>query len=208
METSINMPQSHGFSSEDMTVQDIMADLNIPQNLKQTAYHTVKSRSNIMQSAEATPTSNGSPFDHQGSAIGSLDNDPSQPDNNSNNKPQHPLSTSELKKIEADLEERHRINIECMKQNLSMQHERDLQIVRDEAQRKLDDAFSQARLSEEKATAQSRKIEDLQSQMNQLSQLIRQKKKTNTPKHSHTTIQHATSAPFFYHHHHPHTHRT
>ena len=47
-----------------------------------------------------------------------------------------------------------------MKQNLSMQHERDLQIVRDEAQRKIDDAFSQARLSEEKAIAQSRKIED------------------------------------------------
>ena len=61
-----------------------------------------------------------------------------------------------------------------MKQNLCMQHERDLQIVRDEAQRKIDDAFSQARLSEEKAIAQSRKIEDLQFQMNQLSQLIRQ----------------------------------
>ena len=68
--------------------------------------------------------------------------------------------------------------MECMKQNLSMQHERDLQIVRDEAQRKIDDAFSQAILSEEKAIAQSRKIEDLQSQMNQLSQLIRQQQQT------------------------------
>ena len=44
-----------------------------------------------MQSAQATPTSSSSPFDHQGSAIGSLDNDPSQPDNNSNDKPQHPI---------------------------------------------------------------------------------------------------------------------
>ena len=68
--------------------------------------------------------------------------------------------------------------MECMKQNLSMQHERDLQIVRDEAQRKIDDAFSQARLSGEKAIAQSRKIEDLQFQMNQLSQLIRQQQQT------------------------------
>ena len=85
-----------------------------------------------MQSAQATPTNISSPFDHQGSAIESLDNDPSQPDNNSNNKPQqHPISTSELKKIEADLEERHRISMECMKQNLSMQHERDLQIMRE-----------------------------------------------------------------------------
>ena len=68
--------------------------------------------------------------------------------------------------------------MEYMKQNLSMQHERDLLIVRDEAQRKIDDAFSQARLSEEKAIAQSRKIEDLQSQMNQLSQVIRQQQQT------------------------------
>ena len=51
-----------------------------------------------MQSAQAKPTSSSSPFDLQVSAIGSLDNDPSQPDNNSNNKPQHTLSTSELKK--------------------------------------------------------------------------------------------------------------
>ena len=131
-----------------------------------------------MQSAQATPTSSSSPLDHQGSAIGNFDSDPSQPDNNSNNKPQHPISTSELKKFEADLEERHRISMECMIQNLSMQHERDLQIVRDEAQRKIDDAFSQARLSEEKAIARSRKIEDLQSQMNQLSQLIRQQQQT------------------------------
>ena len=71
--------------------------------------------------------------------------------------------------------------MECMKQNLSMQHERDLQIVRDEAQRKIGDAFCQARLSEEKAIAQSRKIEDLQSKMNQLSQLIRQQQQQTPP---------------------------
>ena len=131
-----------------------------------------------MQSAQATPTSSSSPLDHQGSAIGNLDSDPSQPENNSNNKSQHPISTSQLKKIEADLEERHRISMECMKQNLSMQHERDLQIVRDEAQRKIDDAINQARLSEEKAIAPGRKIEDLQSQMHQLSQLIRQQQQS------------------------------
>ena len=95
------------------------------------------------------------------------------------------------------MEERHRISMECMKQNLSMQHERDLQIVRDEAQRKIDDIFSQARLSEEKAIAQSRNIEDLQFQMNQLSQLIRQQQQTPpniaTPKfHSTTTHTHRT----------------
>ena len=50
-----------------------------------------------------------------------------------------------------------------------MQHHRDLQLVRDEAQRGLDDALSLVRQSEEKATAQSRKIESLQSQMDQLS---------------------------------------
>ena len=31
--------------------------------------------------------------------------------------------------------------MECIKQNLNMQHHRDLQIVRDEAQRRLDDAL-------------------------------------------------------------------
>ena len=65
-----------------------------------------------------------------------------------------------------------------MKQNISRQNERNLQIVRDEAQRKLDDAFSQVRLSEENAMGQSRKIESLQSQMDQLSQLIRQQQQT------------------------------
>ena len=54
------------------------------------------------------------------------------------------------------MEERHRIDTECIKQNLIMQHHRDLQIVRDEVQRKLDDALSQVRLSEEKAIAQSK----------------------------------------------------
>ena len=174
METAINMPQSHGLSSGDNIVQNLKVDPNISSNLLQTALNMVNPGNNVMQSAQATPTSSSSPLDHQGSAIGNLDSDPSQPDNNSNNKPQHPISTSQLKKIEVDLEERHRISMECMKQNLSMQHERDLQIVRDEAQRKIDDAINQARLSEEKAIAQSRKIEDLQSQMHQMSQLIRQ----------------------------------
>ena len=51
---------------------------------------------------------------------------------------------------------------------------RDLQIVRDKAQRRLDDALSEVRLSKEKAILQSRKIESLQSQMDQLYQLLRQ----------------------------------
>ena len=66
-----------------------------------------------------------------------------------NNQPQHPPLTLELKKLKAELEGRHRINTECIKQNLSMQHHRDFQIVRDEAQRRLDDALNQVRSSEE-----------------------------------------------------------
>ena len=61
-----------------------------------------------------------------------------------------------------------------------MQHHRDLQIVRDEAQRRLDDALSQVRSSEGKAIAQSRQIYNLQSQLNQLSQLVRQQQQTPT----------------------------
>ena len=97
------------------------------------------------------------------------------------------------------MEERHRIGMECMKQNLSMQHERDLQIVRDEAQRKIDDATNQARLSEERAIAQSRKIEDLQSQMHQLSQLIRQQQQSPpniaTPQYNKQHQQNLTLPP-------------
>ena len=85
------------------------------------------------------------------------------------------------------MEERYRINTECMKQNLSMQHYRDLQIVRDEAQRRPDDALSQVRSSEEKTIAQSRQIENLQSQIDQLAQLIRQQQQAPpnaaTPQH-------------------------
>ena len=85
-----------------------------------------------------------------------------------------------------------------MKQNLSMQHQRDLQIVRDEAQRRLDDALSEVRLSKEKAIAQSRQIENLQSQMDQLSQLIRQQPQTPpniaTPQHN-MPHQHNFSVP-------------
>ena len=99
METAINMPQSHGLSSGDNIVQNLRADPNISSNLLQTALNMVNPGNNVMQSAQATPTSSSSPLDHQGSAIGNLDSDPSQPDNNSKNKPQHPISTSELKKI-------------------------------------------------------------------------------------------------------------
>ena len=91
METAINMPQLHGLSSGDKFVHDLRADPKIPSNLLQTAINKVNSGNNVMQSAEATPTSSSSPFDHQGSAIGNLDNDPNQPDNNSNNKPQCPF---------------------------------------------------------------------------------------------------------------------
>ena len=99
METAINMPQPDGLSSRDKFVHDLRADPKIPSNLHQTAINKVKSGNNVMQSAHATLTSSSLPFDHQGSVIGSLDNDPSQSDNNSNNQPQHPPSTSELKKI-------------------------------------------------------------------------------------------------------------
>ena len=127
-----------------------------------------------MQSAQAKPTISNLPFNHQGSSVESSDNDPKHSHNSSDNHPQHPLSTLELKRLKAELEERHRNNTECMKQNLSMQHQRGLQIVRDEAQRRLDDALSEVRLSKEKAIGQSRQIENLQSQVDQLFQLIRQ----------------------------------
>ena len=68
-------------------------------------------------------------------------------------------------KEKAELEERHRINTECMKQDLSMQHHRDLQIVGDEAQRRLYDVLSQVRPSEEKAIVQSRQIENIKHKL-------------------------------------------
>ena len=165
-------------SSEYTIVHDIMADLNINPNLLQIPINTLSSRINTMQSAQATPTlgklidkafttrgqnlkpkphSLGgqaapirsiSPFDHQGSAIESSYNDPNQSKHNSNNQTQHPPSTLELKKLKAELEERHRINTECIKQILNMQHHRHLQTVRDESQRRLDDALTQVRSSE------------------------------------------------------------
>ena len=52
--------------------------------------------------------------------------------------------------------------------------------MRDEAQRILDDALSQVRYSDEKAIAQSRQIDNLQSQVNQLSQLVRQQQQSPT----------------------------
>ena len=190
METTIDMSQSDGLSPEDSIVQDIMDDTNINPNLLQATINTLSSRINTMQSAQATPTSSSSPFDHQGSATESSDNDSSQPKHSSNNQLQHHPSTSELKKLKAEFEERHRINTECIKQNVSMQHHRDLQTVRDEAQRRLDDALSQVRSTDEKAIAQSRQIDNLQSQLNQLSQLVRQQQQTptniDTPQHNMT----------------------
>ena len=71
-----------------------------------------------------------------------------------------------------------------------MQHHRDLQIVKDEAQRRLDDALSQVRSSEEKAIAQSRQIDNLHSQLNPLSQPVMQQQQTPTniatPQHNST----------------------
>ena len=72
METTINMPQSDLFSSEDTIVQDIMADPNIKPNLLQAAINTLSSRINTMQSAQATPTLgkiDSSDFDHQRSEL-------------------------------------------------------------------------------------------------------------------------------------------
>ena len=104
------MPQSDVLSSGDKFVQDLRADPNIPPNLLQTAINNVRSGTNVMQSAQATPTSSSLPFEHQGSAIGSLDNDPSQSNKSSNNQLQHPPSTVELKRLKAELEERHKID--------------------------------------------------------------------------------------------------
>ena len=66
-----------------------------------------------------------------------------------------------------------------------------LQIVRDEAQRRLDDALNQVRSSEEKAITQSRQIDNLQLQLHQLSQLVRQQQQTttNTATPEHNMIQ-------------------
>ena len=97
-----------------------------------------------------------------------------------NNQFRHSPSTLELKKLKAELEKTHRINIECIKQNLSMQHHRDLQIVSDEAQRRLDNALNQVKSSEEKAIVQRRQIYSLQSQLNQISQIVRQQQQTPT----------------------------
>ena len=51
-------------------------------------------------------------------------------------------------------------------------------MVRDEVQRRVDDALCEVRVSKGTAIAQSRKIESLQSQMDQLSLLIRQQQQT------------------------------
>ena len=122
METTINMPQSDVLSSGDKFVQDLRDDPNIPPNLLQTAINNVRSGNNVMQSAQTTPASSSLPFDHKGPSIESSHNDPNQSHKSSNNQPQHPPSTLELKRLKAELEERHIINTESIKQNLSMQH--------------------------------------------------------------------------------------
>ena len=91
METSINMLQSDVLSSGNKVVQDLRADPKIPPNLLQTAIKNVRSGNNVMQSAQATPTSSSFPFDHQGSANDSSDNDPNQSNNSSSDQSQHPL---------------------------------------------------------------------------------------------------------------------
>ena len=125
----------------------------------------------------------------------------SQSNHSSNNQPQHPASPFSfriLKKLKAESEERPRINTECIKQNLNMQHHRDLQIVRDEAQRRFDDALSQVRSSEEKNIAQSRQIDNQQSQLNQLCQFVRHQQQTPTniatPQHNMTQQHNSLSS--------------
>ena len=198
METSINMPQSDMLTSGNKVVQDLRADPKIPTNLLQAAIKNVRSGNNVMQPAQATTTSSSLPFDHQGSVIDSSGNDLSQSNNSSNDESQHTPTTLELKRLKTELEERCRIDTECIKQNFSMQHHRDLQIVRDEDQRRPDDVLHEDRVSKETAIAQSRKIESLQSQMDQLSLLIRQQQET--PKNIATTQhnmphQHNVSLP-------------
>ena len=84
METTINMPQSDVLSSGDKVVQDLRADPKIPPNILQIAIKNVRSRNNVIQSAQTTPTSNILSFEHQGSAIESSDSDPNQYNNSSN----------------------------------------------------------------------------------------------------------------------------
>ena len=64
METADNLSQSDVLSSEDKFIQDLRTDPNIPPNLLQTAIDNVRSGNNVMQSAQATPTSSSLPFDH------------------------------------------------------------------------------------------------------------------------------------------------
>ena len=69
-------------------------------------------------------------FDHQGSGLESSDAESNSSTNNSANHAQHPPSIMESNKLKPDLEEQHRIDSECITENLTMQHNRDLQIVK------------------------------------------------------------------------------
>ena len=87
-----------GFALRTHLSKTSMLTPRLNKNLLETSIYNVRSRSNIMQSAQATPTSSSSPLDHQRSEIVNSGNDPSQSNYSSNNKPQHPPSTSEFKK--------------------------------------------------------------------------------------------------------------
>ena len=93
-----------------------------------------------------------------------------------------------------------------------MQHHRDIKIMRDEAQKRFDDALNQVRSSEEKAIVQSRQIDNLQSQLNQLAQLVRQQHQTftNTATPQHNMTQQHNFSPTNHTHTiiHTNTHRT
>ena len=76
-----------------------------------------------------------------------------------------------------------------------MQHNRDLEIVKNEAQRIIHDAMIWVKDSEQQALGQSRKIDVLQSQINQLSQLVKQQQQT--PSNIATTPTQCCSATHF-----------
>ena len=177
------MPHPDGFYCKDTIVKDILADPNIHPGLLRAALNTLHSISSSMKwtlsyqatsipaqphssgcdhqrsefEAQTIPTSHSSVFDHQGSGLESWDADSNSSTNNSANHPQHPPSIIQFNKLKSDLEKQHRIDTECIKQNLTMQHNRDLQIVKNEAQRIIHVAVIQVKDPGQQALAQSRK---------------------------------------------------
>ena len=209
------MPHPDGFNSEDTIVKYILPEPNIHPGLIRTAMSTLLSIISLIKltlTHQATPTPvqpHSSGFDHQGSGLESSDADCNSSTNNSANHPQHPPSIIEFNKSKSDLEEQHGIDRECIKQNLTMQHNRDLQIVKDESHRINHGAMMQIKDSEQQALAQSGKIDVLQSQINQLSQLVKQQQQTSsniaTPQHN-IAQQHSFSLYHPYTHSHSHSH--